>query len=320
MSKLADPMPYQGGSKRQKYFEGWYYKQVSEDEKNAISLIPGISLSGEDAHCFVQYIFSHTNAEGKRSMQTGYCRYPAAEFLFRDEPFQLRIGNCLFSETEVHVDLSDAVRAVKGNFRLGSFTPIKKTILMPNIMGIFAYLPKMECRHGVISMMHPIRGSLSIDGTEIDFGNGKGYIEKDWGTSFPERYIWFQCCNFRNESAGIVFSAADIPLYGRTFWGFLCNLTVDQQEYRFATYNGSKLKMEQITGRDAVLTLESREAKLRLEANANDAQELASPQMGKMTGRIKEDPSGILKVRLTDQRDRLLYEDTGRMAGVELSL
>ena len=311
-------MPYQGGGRKKKYFEGWYYKQVSEDEKTAVSFIPGISLSQQDPHCFVQYIISQEDEAGRKMIKTGYCRYSSEEFQFRDEPFLLRIGNSFFTETEVHVELSDAGSSIKAGFRLGPFTSIKRTLFMPNIMGFFAYLPKMECCHGVISMKHQVQGSLWIDGRQIDFGKGNGYLEKDWGTSFPERYIWLQCCNFSNDRVSVVFSAADIPLYGHTFLGFICNLTIDRQEYRFATYNGSRLKLEQVTDREAVLTLTHRNTALKLEAYANDPRELVSPIKGQMSGRIKEDPSGILKICLTDQGGRMIYEDTRHMAGIEL--
>jgi len=78
-------------------------------------------------------------------------------------------------------------------------------------MGIFAYIPKMECSHGVVSMNHGLEGILKINGEEIDFTGGKGYIEKDWGTSFPKQYIWIQCNNFKNQTTRVFSSVADIP-------------------------------------------------------------------------------------------------------------
>ena len=41
-------------------------------------------------------------------------------------------------------------------------------------------------------MNHTVNGVLMINNEEIDINNGKGYIEKDWGTSFPKKYIWIQ--------------------------------------------------------------------------------------------------------------------------------
>ena len=47
-------------------------------------------------------------------------------------------------------------------------------------MGYFAYIPKMECYHGIVSMNHMVNGVIRINDVDIDFNNGKGYVEKDW--------------------------------------------------------------------------------------------------------------------------------------------
>ena len=55
----------------------------------------------------------------------------------------------------------------------------------PGVMGPFSFVPFMECYHGVVNIDHKISGSLMINNEEIDFTDGYGYIEKDWGKSFP---------------------------------------------------------------------------------------------------------------------------------------
>ena len=63
-------------------------------------------------------------------------------------------------------------------------------------MGPFSFVPFMECYHGIISMDHSIIGELSIKGKKVDFTSGRGYIEKDWGHSFPIGYVWMQSNHF----------------------------------------------------------------------------------------------------------------------------
>ena len=48
LRKIRYPILFQGNLKKKNYFEGWYYKQVSKDEKEVISFIPGISLFDND--------------------------------------------------------------------------------------------------------------------------------------------------------------------------------------------------------------------------------------------------------------------------------
>ena len=54
-------------------------------------------------------------------------------------------------------------------------------------MGPFSYLPLMECYHGILSMDHNISGSIDYNDQTIDFNEGRGYIEKDYGKSFSKR-------------------------------------------------------------------------------------------------------------------------------------
>jgi hypothetical protein len=53
-------------------------------------------------------------------------------------------------------------------------------------MGWYSFIPFMECKHGIVSANHKIKGKITVNNQIIDFDEGQGYIEKDWGTSFPE--------------------------------------------------------------------------------------------------------------------------------------
>jgi len=319
LKKIRDPILFQGNVNDNEYFEGWYYKQVSKDEKTAISFIPGVSSSIGDVHSFVQYIYVSLDEKGGKVMKTGYFKYPSEDFVIRDKPFMVGIENNRFTESEITVELKDNNINVEGTLKLDSFLSIRKSVLMPNIMGFFAYLPKMECYHGVVSMNHMLHGSLNIDHAEIDFNNGKGYIEKDWGTSFPKKYIWIQCNNFKDKNSSLFFSVAEIPFMGKCFSGHICNLVIDKTEYRFATYNRSKLNMECITDQKITLSLENNNAKLRIEADRTNTGELMAPQQGKMQKTIKQGLSGEVRISLLNKQHETIYEDAGIMAGIEIS-
>ena len=45
---------FQGAKEKKHYFEGWYYKHVTEDKKHSLAVIPGISIDGEKSHAFIQ--------------------------------------------------------------------------------------------------------------------------------------------------------------------------------------------------------------------------------------------------------------------------
>lgn len=318
-NKISHPIIFQGNRKGKNYFEGWYYKHVSQNEKTVVSFIPGVSFATDDAHSFVQYIYVSLDEKNRKTIKTGYFRYPLKDFVVSDKPFLIRVADNYFSESGITVKLSDNNINVEGTLKFDSLLPIKKSILMPNIMGFFAYMPKMECYHGIISMNHMLHGKLTIDQMVITFDEGRGYIEKDWGTSFPKRYIWIQCNNFKNKNTSVFLSMADIPFMGKSFFGHICNLIIDDHEYRFATYNKSKLKVELITDQKIVLSLEKNKAKLRIEANLSNTGDLIAPQNGRMENITKEGLSGDVKISLRDKQREIEYEDIGIMAGIEIS-
>jgi hypothetical protein len=108
-------------------------------------------------------------------------------------------------------------------------------------MGWYSFVPFMECKHGIVSVNHDLKGSVIVNGNEIDFNNGKGYIEKDWGTSFPEAWLWMQANNFENRNSSFSFSVAKIPWLGKFFIGFIAFLYYNNRFLLFSTYNNSEI-------------------------------------------------------------------------------
>lgn len=318
LNKITHPLLFQGNNKSKEYFEGWYYKQISKDEKTVISFIPGISMFNNDVHSFVQYIFVSTDRDNKKTIKTGYVRYSINDFKYNNSPFMLQIGDNIFTESMISINIIDTDLHIEGTLKFGQFTPIKKSVLSPNIMGCFAYIPKMECYHGIVSMNHLVNGMLRINDKEIDIRGGNGYVEKDWGTSFPKKYIWIQCNNFMNKGTSIFCSIAHIPFMRKSFLGYISNLVINGIESRFATYNNSKLKIENITNEKISILLENSKERLIIEANLKDSGELIAPHQGKMQKIIKEEVLGEVKIYLYNKQNKTFYEDTSCMAGIEI--
>jgi tocopherol cyclase len=69
MLLLYRPEIFQGNLKMKNYFEGWYFKHASRDLKQVYSFIPGVSLTENDPHAFIQVINGITG-------KTDYITYP----------------------------------------------------------------------------------------------------------------------------------------------------------------------------------------------------------------------------------------------------
>lgn len=314
---LNEPILFQGIKKRRKYFEGWYFKQVSPDLKNSISVIPGITKDNYDTHAFIQTIININDGYEAR-LETHYHKFLMDDFNYDDEPFSLKIGKNTFKCDGIELELMDDVYSLYGKINFSEFTKIKTNLIFPNIMGYYAYFPFMECYHGIVSMSHNLKGSLILNEEMIDFSCGKGYIEKDWGSSFPKEYIWIQSNNFKGSDASIMCSIANIPFLGTSFQGFICNLSIGGQEYRFASYNHSKLLKINYTEDILDITMVKGNIKLEVSAKMYDRGILKAPKNGTMNNTIKEGLSGVVDVKLIKKTGKILFIGVGNSCGIEL--
>lgn len=315
LKHIINPILFQGYKKKNRYFEGWYYKMVSKDEQYKVAFIPGISYAKGQSHSFIQVFISQKN--GVKPLKTAYFKFDTTDFTYQNEPFRVQIGDHVFQENQVNINLSHEILSIQGTITIQNVTPIERSLWQPNIMGPFGYLNFMECYHGVVSLTSPLSGELLIDDHVVSFEGGKGYIEKDWGKSFPRAYVWLQTNHFKDHNTSLMFSYADIPFLGFYFKGLICTLYFNKKEYRFATYNFAKVKVEEISPKRALYVLKKGRYTLHLEAIQEDQIELASPVDGAMTHTIKEGLSGRVHVKLFD-RSKLVYEDTGFEAGIEI--
>ncbi len=303
--RMWNPILRQLKAGRIGFFEGWYFKEVSGSGDVVVSFIPGYSTVELDSHAFVQYILVK-NGE----IKSGYIKYPLSEFKYSEAPFRLEIGNNIFSVDGFSVDIDDAGFIIKGSVGFGKFLGIKQSLYAPNIMGPFAYIPNMECNHGVISLGHDLSGSLSIEDDIVTFDGGRGYLEKDWGRSFPKKYIWLQCNNFKSDSS-LFLSIADIPFIGLEFSGFIGIFHDGVNEYRFGSYYGGGFRVVSLTETIVEIELWKGHIRLFIKVTSVGADKLIAPVDGRMSLVIKEAVSAVVEYSFIDKRTGHVIEEKG---------
>jgi len=307
---------YQGFKETNQYFEGWYFKHVASDGQTILSVIPGISKSKNDPHAFIQ-VFLVDRRGTKPSLQTDYVRFPIDQFQAEKDRFEVRIGENLFSKERISLTLLGNRIPIQGELTFSSMVTLPRTAYEPSIMGPFAYLPLMECYHGVVSMNHSIQGTLTIHQQSISFNQGKGYIEKDYGRSFPSAYVWIQANHFSEDQASLFFSYATIPYLGLKFSGLICNWYFKGQHTRFATYNFSSIQETIVSPQHVKYVLKQGRNELTIDAQVNEVVSLPSPKNGQMNQTIKEGLSGLVQVRFT-QEGKVKFEGQSFHAGIEI--
>ncbi|MBD5468068.1 MAG: hypothetical protein HDR21_07975 [Lachnospiraceae bacterium] len=262
-------------------FYGWYLK--CQTDTQTLAVIPAVHRAGRKRICSIQIITDHD----------------AFTVMFPSDAFQrtkrnIFIGENRFGKDGIHLAIRTSQLTVKGNLHFGPLHPLKY-----DIMGPFACVPFMECRHSVWSMRHSIRGNVYVNGQKYSFHNAWGYWEGDRGRSFPKEYLWTQCCF---SDGAVMLSVADIPMAGIHFTGVIGVILWQGKEYRIATYLGARAVQIQNN------RVRVRQGNLKLDVRLLEASEcpLKAPTKGDMVRTIHESASCRAFYRFC-KKDRTLF-------------
>lgn len=302
------PDQYHGWGKTRNFFEGWYFKLVNADESEALAFIPGISMKANgEKHAFIQVM------DGARR-HSEYHQFHVGEFRPESRRFHLNLGQNAFSASEIRLQLPE----IQGSVQFSNLQTWPKMFGAPGIMGWFSFVPFMECFHGIVSLNHELQGQLSYKNQQIRFDGGKGYIEKDWGRSFPRAYVWLQSNHFDTSAqASLIASVAHIPWLKDHFIGYISGFWLEGRLFRFATYTGAKKHLS-IQNQYLELIFKSATQEIRIRAQQAPGVTLISPISGEMVGKINESLKATLEVELFE-RGRRIFEGRSKTTGLELA-
>lgn len=310
---IRHPEAFHGTGVTGGFFEGWYVKVVDASQRAKWAIIPGV-FRGHDGQsttdeAFVQVLDGATG-------RSWYHRYAVEEFLASADRFDVRVGPNRFSDRGFSVDLPE----LRGSIDFTSpLDPWPVTWRRPGIMGWYAWVPMMECYHGVVSFGHNLAGTLETEGERQDFTGGRGYIEKDWGKAFPAGYVWMHSHHFQGEpTASLVASVAIIPWLRSSFRGFIVGLRLGARLHTWATYNGARETALDITETHVTWVLNGPSGTLRLAAERTRGGLLHAPIRTRMHERVEETLDAEIGVRFTDPEGNTILDTTATSAGLEV--
>ena len=312
MANLWKPEIFQGRGKKRNYFEGWYFKSIDKEEKTAYSIIPGISLSRDPkkSHAFIMLLDA-------KNHKMYYFDYDISDFWADKSKFEIKIHKNIFSLKNIHLDIDNGENKIKADLKFSNIIPWPVKLLSPGVMGWYAFVPKMECYHGVLSFDHSINGFLDINGDKTFFNGGKGYIEKDWGKSMPSSWIWMQTNHFKKEGVSLFGSIAKIPWLKSYFTGYVFGLLYDGKIHRFTKYNLTKIRKLIVNDDIIEVKLENKEEILEINAKRTKGVDLPAPSLGEMTARVNESLNSKIHVKFYKKDGDTIFSGTGRNAGLE---
>jgi hypothetical protein len=208
------------------------------------------------------------------------------------------------------------------------------TALSPGVMGPYRFAPLMQTYHGILSLDHTVQGNLEVNGEKVDFSAGRGYIEKDWGRTFPRAYIWMQSNHFPQNGVSLTASVATIPWLTSWFRGFLIGLLINDRLYRFTTYLGSEIEALNVNDDEVYWVIHGKTStdpegefsryQLIIQAERGSTGLLSSPELDGMTPRIFESLTATIRITLqgldrNGNTSKVIFEDTGTCGGLEVA-
>ena len=313
--KTLNPAWYHGHGKTAPFFEGWYYKMVTADENQRLALIPGVFMNADKTktHAFIQVLDGITG-------KAFYHRF--GSFEAKENDFNITIdGTNHFTIDHIKLDIDDEIGKISGELHLEGLNPWAVKPHSVGYMGPYGWLPNLECYHGVLSFDHNVRGTVNIYGTDITFDGGRGYMEKDWGTNFPDGYIWQQSNHFTERGTSLTASIASFPALGRTIAGFGVGLWHGGKLYPFTTYNNTQVDTVKVDGNTVEWVLFNKDYELRMTSNRAEGGLLMGPEKTDMHKRVEETMDASIHVELYEifgPRKTLLFDDIGRCAALEV--
>lgn len=244
-------------------YEGWYMKQQQDDDVFAV--IAGRST--EEA--YLQIVTPN---------ESYFIPYPLASFRHHEK--SLQVGESFFTPAGMNLHVHEPGINIEGRFQFSNLTPLRY-----DIMGPFALLP-METKHIVFSMRHHVEGTVTFNGKTHPFHNAVGYMEGDQGHSFPQGYTWLQSVDLPHN-ASVMLAIATIPLGLIHFTGCIGVVSLDDKEYRFATYLGVHIEQSSET----CVAVSQGELQLRVDIPKTRGHRLQAPLQGTMQKPIRESPA-----------------------------
>jgi len=317
---IFHPERFHGHGKSSNYFEGWYFKMVTEDEKHSLVVIVGIFFGNTSdspkSHSFIMTIVdSHT---------TSKYNFGVDQFVASHNSLFVRVGENSFSDEGLTLNLvpkpgDDAKTTFKGQLQFKDMVQWPVTLVAPGVMGWYSYVPTLECWHGVVSMHHKIKGTVTINQTEVLFDSGKGYIEKDWGYTFPQTWIWFQTNHFSSSPETSIFlSIGSVPWKSYSFPGFLVGFWHNNKLHMMTTWSGANFNITSFSGTTAKFVVSNTEFELSISIyDTSDGVVLYGPRNGEMIPFVRESVTCHAEVKFSRITKEVLFEDTGNNAGCE---
>lgn len=309
-TRAQNPAPFRGSRKTKCYFEGWYLRLSAANDPWNFALIPGISIGPDGkAVSFLQFIESEGTSH--------YIPFGFDEFYASDQSMDIRIGRQRINRHSISIDLRERGLDLIAELEPEESAGFGDQDHSLNVMGWASKVPKLPCYHHIIHMSCKLRGKVIWKDEIFDFSGGTAYMEKDWGSTFPEKWSWMQSSKFDNVSGALSAVVSGIQLGPLYIPAGVAAFQLDDRRYLWSSASGHLFR-SRIGDGIADLRFYNGRHQLKLEAQAGRSAPLIAPAQGEMNRVIRESMDSSVSVTLSDYRGKTVYKGFALNAGLEL--
>ena len=299
---------FYGNLNKQNYFERWHIYLVDALKQNMINIIMGIIMEGKEKCAFIQ-------VNSNISYLNHTIKYPVEAFSYTKD--SIMIENNMLSREYIQLDLNEETFSIKGKVVFSGGKQLETRFWKPGLMGPFKLLPFLNSYHEVLSLSHIVMGELDFNGQNVNFDEGKGALDKDWGKSFPNVWIWMQCNHFQQHDAALMVGIARMPVWWNYHTAFAMPFYFNDKIEVYANYTGAQIAKlyRHKSYIHLIITEKSKVIDLKM-FGKDDVPLMASP-MSHLIRDVYESPEAKVEVKVT-QSGRVIFEDVGDCAHLKI--
>lgn len=294
---------------RKVYFEDWYLRIVDAKGEKTLCYTLRLNKIGTSMQGSLNGTLSTGENKEEFSMNIAEATAHAKS---------VRFGHNVLSREGIILDLQKVSGAISGHLDLSQVIDLNRSFLQPGAMGIYKYLPFMEFYQEVIVLDGTIAGVLEVDGREIDFTGGHCYIHRQWGSKFPNIWLWAQCGQFDHpKDLTLMIGIARLKVLFNYYTAFTIPVYYNDQLEVFSNYNGGHIaKLYRYKGY-VHLIITQKDKLLDIKIYGRDKLECTSSKESHGIRDVYECDRVKMEVKLSE-RGNILWEGTSLGCEIEM--
>lgn len=284
MLGIIYPAGLRGEFGKNRYFEGWFQKVFSKQHNASFIVIYGYATdNAPEKFGFIQVYIPN---DGPHILY-----FRKDEISCDNANHSIRMGENLLTTESLRISTDD----ISLNLNMKNNLPIPT---FKNSMGYAYYVPTLPCYHSVMNESHYVTGEIQSASQHFQLEHDLGYMEKNWGTSFPKRYCWLQAVNPLDPQTSLLFSQAKIEWIGKTFTRHVGHLRLDGKKIDLRELRKCTIITKVLDESNHRIQISGRNIMMEIHISFQDKVIFKGPAEGNMSRDIIHHTDALIDVKL----------------------